>query len=94
MGSVPDMMSRLQQGVLRRHRHQPGIRPGYLASNPDFRLVSFTEGNGFELPAKGSCVGLRKSDTDLLEQVNEVLATIDDETRLSMWDTAVANQPQ
>lgn len=94
VGSVPDMMSRLQQGSCDAIVINQESAPGYLASNPDFRLVSFTEGNGFELPAKGSCVGLRKSDTDLLEQVNEVLATIDDETRLSMWDTAVANQPQ
>ena len=94
VGSVPDMMSRLQQGSCDAIVINQESAPGYLASNPDFRLVSFTDGNGFELPAKGSCVGLRKSDTDLLEQVNEVLATIDDETRLSMWDTAVANQPQ
>ena len=94
VGSVPDMMSRLQQGSCDAIVINQESAPGYLASNPDFRLVSFTDGNGFELPAKGSCVGLRKSDTDLLEQVNEVLATIDDETRLTMWDTAVANQPQ
>ena len=94
VGSVPDMMSRLQQGSCDAIVINQESAPGYLASNPDFRLVSFTDGNGFELPAKGSCVGLRKSDTDLLEQVNEVLATIDDETRLTMWETAVANQPQ
>ena len=94
VGSVPDMMSRLQQGSCDAIVINQESAPGYLASNPDFRLVSFTEGNGFELPAKGSCVGLRKSDTDLLEQVNEVLATIDNETRLTMWETAVANQPQ
>ena len=94
VGSVPDMMSRLQQGSCDAIVINQESAPGYLASNPDFRLVSFTDGNGFELPAKGSCVGLRKSDTDLLEQVNKVLATIDNETRLTMWETAVANQPQ
>ena len=94
VGSVPDMISRLQQGSCDAIVINEEAAPGYLASNPDFRLVSFTEGNGFEMPAKGSCVGLRKSDTDLMEQINAVLATIDDETRLSMWDTAVATQPQ
>ena len=94
VGSVPDMISRLQQGSCDAIVINEEAAPGYLASNPDFRLVSFTEGNGFEMPSKGSCVGLRKSDTDLMEQINAVLATIDDETRLSMWDTAVATQPQ
>ena len=68
--------------------------PGYLASNPDFRLITFSEGNGFTLPAKGSCVGLRKSDTELLAQINEILATIDSDARTEMWNTAVANQPK
>ena len=68
--------------------------PGYLASNPDFRLITFGEGNGFTLPAKGSCVGLRKSDTALLAQINEILATIDSDARTEMWNTAVANQPK
>ena len=67
---------------------------GYLASNPDFRLITFSEGSGFTLPAKGSCVGLRKSDTALLEQINEILGTLDNATRDEMWQTAVDNQPQ
>ncbi len=94
VGSVPDMMSRLQQGTCDAIVINQESAPGYLASNPDFRLISFADGNGFTLPAKGSCVGLRKSDTDLMDQINAVLATIDNDTRLAMWDTAVANQPQ
>ena len=94
VGSVPDMMSRLQQGTCDAIVINQESAPGYLASNPDFRLISFAEGKGFELPAKGSCVGLRKSDTALLDQINAVLATIDNDTRLAMWDTAVENQPQ
>ena len=94
VGSVPDMISRLQQGSCDAIVINEEAAPGYLASNPDFRLISFTEGNGFEMPSKGACVGLRKSDTDLMEQINAVLATIDDETRLAMWETAVATQPQ
>ena len=67
---------------------------GYLASNPDFRLITFSEGSGFTLPAKGSCVGLRKSDTALLDQVNSILSGIDDDARAAMWQAAVDGQPQ
>ena len=67
---------------------------GYLASNPNFRLVTFDEGSGFTLPAKGSCVGLRKSDTALLDQVNSILSGIDDDARAAMWQAAVDGQPQ
>lgn len=94
VGSVPDMISRLQQGTCDAIVINEEIAPGYLASNPDFRLITFSEGNGFTLPAKGSCVGLRKSDTELLAQANEILATIDSDARTEMWNTAVANQPK
>ena len=94
VGSVPDMISRLQQGTCDAIVINEESAPGYLASNPDFRLITFSEGNGITLPAKGSCVGLRKSDTELLAQINEILATIDSDARTEMWNTAVANQPK
>ena len=93
VGSVPDMISRLQQGTCDAIVINVENAQGYLASNPNFRLVTFDEGSGFTLPAKGSCVGLRKSDTALLEQINEILGTLDNATRDEMWQT-VANQPK
>jgi hypothetical protein len=66
----------------------------YLAANPDFVVITFEDGNGFTLPSQGACVGIRKSDDELLSQVNAALASVDQDTRDEMWDTAVANQPQ
>ena len=94
VGSVPDMISRLQQGTCDAIVINEENAQGYLASNPNFRLVTFTDGNGFTLPAKGSCVGLRKSDNELLDQINTILSGIDDDARAAMWQTAVDNQPQ
>lgn len=94
VGSVPDMISRLQQGTCDALVINVENSAGYLAANPDFKVITFEEGSGFELPSKGACVGIRKSDDTLLQQVNEVLATVDQATRDKMWDTAVANQPQ
>ena len=83
VGSVPDMISRLQQGtcdaIVINEESAPATSPRIR-----FRLITFSEGNGFTLPAKGSCVGLRKSDTELLAQVNEILATIDSDARTEM----------
>ena len=94
VGSVPDMISRLQQGTCDAIVINVENAQGYLASNPNFRLVTFDEGSGFTLPAKGSCVGLRKSDTALLDQVNRILSGIDDDARAAMWQAAVDGQPQ
>ena len=94
VGSVPDMISRLQQGTCDAIVINVENAQGYLASNPNFRLVTFDEGSGFTLPAKGSCVGLRKSDTALLDHVNSILSGIDDDARAAMWQAAVDGQPQ
>ena len=94
VGSVPDMISRLQQGTCDAIVINVENAQGYLASNPNFRLVTFDEGSGFTLPAKGSCVGLRKSDNALLDQINTILSGIDDDARAAMWQAAVDGQPQ
>ncbi|MCC8127698.1 MAG: transporter substrate-binding domain-containing protein [Clostridiales bacterium] len=94
VSSVPDMLGRLQQGTCDALVINLENSAGYLASNPKFKVIVFEEGKGFTLESKGGCVGLRKSDTELLEQVNEILATVDKETRDEMWETAVENQPQ
>ena len=94
VGSVPDMISRLQQGTCDAIVINVENAQGYLASNPNFRLVTFDEGSGFTLPAKGSCVGLRKSDNELLDQINTILSGIDDAARAAMWQAAVDGQPQ
>ena len=93
VASVPDMVARLQQGACDAIVINLESASVYTETNPDFVVIEFEDGNGFELPAKGSCVGIRYEDTVLLELVNEALAGIDNETRLAMWDTAVANAP-
>ncbi len=93
VSSVPDMIARLNQGACDAITVNMESVPVYLAANPDFVAISFAEGEGFDLGFTGSCVGLRQSDEALLALANEALATVDQETRDAMWDTAVNNQP-
>jgi len=93
VASVPDMITRLQQGACDAIVINMENAAGYIATNPNFVAISFEEGNGFELPAKGSCVGIRKTDNDLLALVNEALAGVEQSRREEMWNTAAANQP-
>ena len=93
VSSVPDMIARLAQGTCDAIVINYENSAGYLASNPNFKVIVFEEGKGFTLPAQGACVGIRKSDDALLALVNEALATVDQEARDVMWETAVANQP-
>ena len=93
VASVPDMIARLAQGTCDALVINYENSAGYLAVNPNFKVIVFGEGDGFELPAQGACVGIRKSDDALLELVNEALATVPQEERDVMWNTAVEQQP-
>lgn len=93
VASVPDQIARLQQGACDAIVVNVENSAGYMAANPSFRLIRFADGEGFDLPTNGSCVGIRKSDTALLELVDAAVLSVDQATRDTMWDTAVANQP-
>lgn len=91
--SVPDMISRLAQGACDGLVVNLENTKNYLEANPNFKVIEFAEGDGFELGFVGACVGLRKADTDLMNDINAILATVDRETRDVMWETAVEGQP-
>ncbi len=93
VSSVPNMISRLQEGTCDAIVVNVESSRAYLNSNPDFQLIRFPEGKGFDLGFTGACVGIRKSDTALLDEINAALAKISEDTRNELWDTAVANQP-
>ena len=94
VSSVPNMISRLQEGTCDALVINVENSPSYLAANPDFVVIRFEQGNGFDLGFVGACVGIRLSDTDLLANVNTALGTIDQATRDDLWNTAVENQPK
>lgn len=94
VSNVPSMISCLQQGTCDAIVVNLESTDLYLEANPDFKVISFAEGEGFELGFSGSCVGLRKSDTDLQADINAILATIGQATRDDMWAAAVAGQPE
>lgn len=93
VSSIPDMVARLQQGACDAITVNVENAPAYMAANPGFRLITFAEGDGFELPAKGSCVGIRYDDNDLVTLVNEALAGVDQAQRDEMWNTAAEKAP-
>ena len=93
VSSIPDMVARLQQGACDAIVVNVENAPAYMAANPNFVLITFAEGDGFELPAKGSCVGIRYDDKDLVALVNEALAGVDQAQRDEMWNTAAEKAP-
>ena len=94
VSSVPNMISRLQEGTCDALVINVENSGSYLAANPDFVVIRFAEGKGFDLGFVGACVGLRLEDTELLSDVNTALGNIDQAARDELWNTAVENQPK
>lgn len=91
--SVPNMISRLDQGTCDAIVINLESAPSYLALNPDYVVVEFADGDGFDLGFNGSCVGLRKSDDALCQDINASLAEYSQEDFDQLWAWAVENQP-
>ncbi len=66
-----------------------------VASNSEFSIVRFAEGNGFDVNPEDVLVsiGVRKADTDLLNKINASLAKISKDTRDEWMLEAIARQP-
>ena len=73
-------------------------RPGALsavAANDDLTFVEFSEDNGFKTSVEDTsiAVGVKKGNTELLDQVNAALSKIPEDERQKIMEEAVANQP-
>lgn len=71
------------------------VAMGITQANSDLIYIEFTEGNGFTVSEADvtTAVAMRQQDTDLLEAINGVLATLTTETRDTWMSAALDRQP-
>lgn len=64
-------------------------------SNPDLTIVKFDEGKGFDVAPSDCSAGIavRKTDEELLEQINAVVDTLDREAQETLMQQALDAQP-
>lgn len=67
-----------------------------ITSNPSLVIVDFETGKGFITSAEDTTVSVavRKSDTQLLNDINQILASISTETRNQWMEDALRRQPE
>jgi len=95
METFPDMIVALKSGKIDGYISE---RPGAvsaIAANSELAYIEFAEGSGFETSDEDVAisVAVKKGSTDLLNQINDALADIDQDTREQLMNDAVANQP-
>ena len=58
----------------------------------ELKVIRFSEGNGFELGFTGLCAGVRKTDTRLLESINDAIKEISMRKRQRIMDHVVTRE--
>ncbi len=94
MESFPSMIVALNAGVIDGYvSERPGAESA-CAANADLTYVEFGE-NGFVTSEDDTAIAiaLKLTDTELCGQINEILSTIDSDTRLALMTQALADQP-
>lgn len=94
METFPAMIVALTSGKIDGYVSEKPGAVSAMEANPDITYVEFSEGNGFVASEEDVAisVGIEKG-SDLKERIDEVLLTIDADTRQQLMDEAVANQP-
>lgn len=82
--TIPNMIDRLNAGTVDGIVINLDSAQAYQKTYPDLAIVDFSEGDGFVLDFSGICVGVRRDDAPLLEEVNSALAGISTETRQTL----------
>lgn len=94
MDDFPAMRVALESGIIDGYVSERPEGISASAANPNFVMVEFAEGKGFEASDEdvAVAVGLKKGNPDL-EKINEILAGISEEERIRLMDEAIKNQP-
>ncbi|MBD5093541.1 MAG: transporter substrate-binding domain-containing protein [Subdoligranulum sp.] len=88
--TIPNMLERLHSGTVDGIVINLDSAQAYLNAYPDLAVIDFPDSDGFVLDFSGICVGVRKADTALLDEINAALAGISAEERRALMDEATA----
>ena len=91
--TVPDQISNLLAGSCDAITFDVGNIQSMTDAHPELVGLIFDEGKGFseEVPVN---IGISKGNDDIVAQMNDILATIDEAQRQDIWAAAVERQPE
>nr|WP_309100634.1 transporter substrate-binding domain-containing protein [Fredinandcohnia onubensis] len=92
MDNFPAMRVALESGMIDGYVSERPEGISASSANENFVMVEFNEGFETSEDDTAIAVGLQKG-SELTEKINEVLASISEEERTSIMDSAIQNQP-
>ena len=104
--TVPEIVTELQSGIIDGTVLELPVAQGIATANSDLKMIRFEEGKGFthlidedtnearEIvdTDRDVSIGLAKGRDELKSSINTILASISEEDRTSLMQTAVENQ--
>ncbi len=88
--TIPNMLERLNNRTVDAIVINLESAEAYVKQYPNFTIIDFPDDAGFVLDFNGICIGVRKEDTELLNDVNEALAKIPTEKREELMEYATS----
>lgn len=92
MDNFPAMRVALESGIIDGYVSERPEGVSAQAANPNFKMIEFDKKFKTSDDDTAIAVGIQK-DSDLTKKINEILAGISEEDRMSIMDTAIKNQP-
>jgi len=95
MADFPAMRVSLESGIIDGYVSEKPEGVSATSANAKFGMAEFAKGQGFEFTADDIAisVGIKKGNTELLNDINQVLAGISQEQRDELMKNAILNQP-
>ena len=90
--AFPAAIQALKSGAVEGVTSELPVAKGVVSANPELTIVRFEKGKGFEVDTTVS-IAVRKTDTELQQQLEDALSTIDTDTRNQLMEDAVNRQP-
>lgn len=93
--SIPDQIARLTQGTVDAIVVDENNKNIYEKLYPDFKVIVFDDGKGFDTPGVDPAIAVKKGDPEgILTAANEVIASMTDDDRQKLWDDCSERAPQ
>ncbi|WP_041427409.1 transporter substrate-binding domain-containing protein [Syntrophomonas wolfei] len=95
MADFPAMRVSLESGIIDGYVSEKPEGVSATSANAKFGMAEFAQGQGFEFTADDIAisVGIKKGNTELVNDINQVLAGISQEQRDELMKNAILNQP-
>jgi ABC-type amino acid transport substrate-binding protein len=92
---VPTIITAINQGTYDATILELPVAVAITQTNPNLTYIEFAEGDGFNVSYEDRAVSiaLRQTDTDLLDEINQILSEISDSDREDIMLDAIERQP-